>query len=71
MPPSDPPAPDTRPGSGPDPERDRLSGRVRRFAQVGAGLAGAGAQLSANSLFGGSDADARNARALKAALGQL
>ena len=28
-----------------DPERDRLSGRVRRFAQVGAGLAGAGAIL--------------------------
>jgi predicted unusual protein kinase regulating ubiquinone biosynthesis (AarF/ABC1/UbiB family) len=61
MPPSDPP----------DPERDRLSGRVRRFAQVGAGLAGAGAAYGANRLFAGDDADARNARALKAALGGL
>ena len=54
-----------------DPERDRLTGRVRRFAQVGVGLAGAGAQLSANRLFGGDDADGRNARAIKAALGNL
>ena len=54
-----------------DPERDRLSERVRRFAQVGAGLAGAGASYGANRLFGGDDADARNARALKMALGQL
>jgi predicted unusual protein kinase regulating ubiquinone biosynthesis (AarF/ABC1/UbiB family) len=54
-----------------DPERDRLSGRVRRFAQVGAGLAGAGAAYGANRLFGGEDADARNAKAIKAALGGL
>src|SRR6201996_4632978 len=54
-----------------DPERDRLSGRVRRFAQVGAGLAGAGAAYGANRLFAGDDADARNAKALKAALGGL
>ncbi|MGC1305538.1 MAG: AarF/UbiB family protein [Caulobacteraceae bacterium] len=54
-----------------DPERNRLSGRVRRFAKVGAGLAGAGATYGANRLLGGDDADARNARALKAALGQL
>ncbi len=54
-----------------DPERDRLSGRVRRFAQVGAGLAGAGAQLSANSLLGGDEAALRNAKVLKAALGNL
>jgi predicted unusual protein kinase regulating ubiquinone biosynthesis (AarF/ABC1/UbiB family) len=53
------------------PERNRLSGRVRRFAQVGAGLAGAGAAYGANRLRGGEDADARNARALKAALGQM
>ena len=53
MPPSDPSAPDPFSDTPRDPERDRLSGRVRRFAQVGAGLAGAGAQLSANSLFGG------------------
>lgn len=54
-----------------DPERNRLSGRVRRFARVGAGLAGAGATYGANRLFGPEDADVRNAKALKAALGQL
>jgi predicted unusual protein kinase regulating ubiquinone biosynthesis (AarF/ABC1/UbiB family) len=54
-----------------DPERDRLSGRVRRLAQVGAGLAGAGASYGANRLFAGDNADARNAKALKAALGGL
>ena len=55
----------------PDPERDRLSGRVRRFAQVGAGLGRAGAAYGANRVFGGGDADARNARAIKEALGGL
>ncbi|HTK36089.1 MAG TPA: AarF/UbiB family protein [Caulobacteraceae bacterium] len=59
------------PGDRPDPERDRLSGRVRRFAQVGAGLAGAGAAYGANRLFAGDEADARNAKALRAALGGL
>ena len=54
-----------------DPERDRLSGRVARFARVGAGLAGAGAAYGANRLFAGESADARNAQALKAALGSL
>ena len=54
-----------------DPERNRLSGRVRRFAQVGAGLAGAGAAYGANRLFGGDEADVRNAKALKAALGGM
>ena len=54
-----------------DPERDRLSGRVRRFAQVGAGLAGAGVAFGTNRLFGGDETEARNARALKAALGGL
>ena len=54
-----------------DPERNRLTGRVRRFAQVGAGLAGAGAAYGANRLFGGDEADVRNAKALKAALGGL
>lgn len=54
-----------------DPERDRLSGRVRRLAQVGVGLAGAGAAYGANRLFAGGDADARNAKALKEALGGL
>ena len=59
------------PSDRPDPERDRLSSRVRRFAQVGAGLAGAGAAYGANRLFGGEEAEAKNARALKAALGGL
>ncbi|MBW3558440.1 MAG: AarF/ABC1/UbiB kinase family protein [Proteobacteria bacterium] len=54
-----------------DPERDRLSGRLTRSARVGAGLAGAGVSYGVNRLFGGDEADARNARALKAALGGL
>nr|MDQ2860700.1 AarF/UbiB family protein [Pseudomonadota bacterium] len=54
-----------------DAERDRLSGRVARFARVGAGLSGAAASFGANALFGAGDADARNARALKEALGRL
>ena len=54
-----------------DPERDRLSGRLSRFARVGAGLGGAAATFGANAMFGGGDADARNARALKETLGQL
>ena len=54
-----------------DPERNRLTSRMARFAQVGAGLAGAGAAFGANQLMGGDQADARNARALKAALGGL
>ncbi len=54
-----------------DPERDRLSGRMRRMAQVGAGLAGAGAAYGANRLMGGDDARARNAKLLREALGQL
>ena len=54
-----------------DPERDRLSGRVARFARVGAGLSGAAATFGRNALFGGGDADARNARALRETLGQL
>jgi predicted unusual protein kinase regulating ubiquinone biosynthesis (AarF/ABC1/UbiB family) len=54
-----------------DPERDRLSGRVARFARVGAGLSGAAASFGANRLFGAADIDGRNARALKRALGNL
>jgi predicted unusual protein kinase regulating ubiquinone biosynthesis (AarF/ABC1/UbiB family) len=54
-----------------DPERDRLGGRVARFARVGAGLSGAAATFGANALFSGGDAQARNARALKEALGRL
>ena len=52
-----------------DPERDRLSGRALRFAQVGAGLSGAAVTFGTSAVFGRGDADARNARALKDALG--
>ena len=54
-----------------DPERNRLAGRVARFAKVGAGLSGAAAAMGANAIRGGGDLDARNARAVRAALGQL
>jgi predicted unusual protein kinase regulating ubiquinone biosynthesis (AarF/ABC1/UbiB family) len=54
-----------------DPERDRLSGRVARFARVGAGLSGAAASMGASRLFGAGDPDARNARMLKETLGRL
>lgn len=54
-----------------DPERDRLSGRMARFARVGAGLSGAAASIGLNALRPGADLDARNAEALKAALGRI
>jgi predicted unusual protein kinase regulating ubiquinone biosynthesis (AarF/ABC1/UbiB family) len=54
-----------------DPERNRLAGRVARFAKVGAGLSGAAAAMGANAIRGGGGLDARNARAVTAALGQL
>ncbi len=71
----------SRPTSGPcnaagfalprDSERDRLSGRLVRFARVGAGLSGAAATFGANAVFAPGDGDARNARALSEALGRL
>jgi predicted unusual protein kinase regulating ubiquinone biosynthesis (AarF/ABC1/UbiB family) len=54
-----------------DPERDRLTGRVARFARVGAGLSGAAASFGANALRRASDMDGRNARVLREALGRL
>ncbi|MBQ1542992.1 ABC transporter ATP-binding protein [Caulobacter sp. CCUG 60055] len=54
-----------------DPERNRLAGRIGRFAKVGVGLSGAAATYGRNRLFGGDDVDARNAKALKEALGKL
>lgn len=54
-----------------DPERDRLAGRALRFARVGVGVTGAAAAIGANHLIGGGDLDARNARAVKEALGRL
>ena len=49
-------------------EDDRLSGRVRRVAQVGVGLSSAALAVGANQLFG-RGASAGSARALAAALG--
>jgi predicted unusual protein kinase regulating ubiquinone biosynthesis (AarF/ABC1/UbiB family) len=54
-----------------DPERDRLSGRMARLARVGAGVTGAAAAIGANTILGGGDLDARNARVVKEALGRL
>jgi predicted unusual protein kinase regulating ubiquinone biosynthesis (AarF/ABC1/UbiB family) len=54
-----------------DPERARLSGRVARFARVGAGLSGAAATFGANALFANADTSARNAKALRETLGRL
>lgn len=54
-----------------DPERDRLSGRIGRFARVGAGLSTAGVTYGANLLFAGDAAGERNAKLLKQALGNL
>ncbi|MBU2085559.1 MAG: AarF/ABC1/UbiB kinase family protein [Alphaproteobacteria bacterium] len=54
----------------PDPERNRLSGRLARTARVGANLSGAGISFAANSLFGGDQSDERIAKALAAALGK-
>ncbi|MDX2236011.1 MAG: AarF/ABC1/UbiB kinase family protein [Hyphomonadaceae bacterium] len=51
-----------------DPERDRLSARIGRVAQVGAHVTGAAAAAGAARLFGGDDA--RMAKALKDALGR-
>jgi predicted unusual protein kinase regulating ubiquinone biosynthesis (AarF/ABC1/UbiB family) len=53
-----------------DPERNRLTGRLARTAQVGANLTGAGVAFAANSLFGGDKSDERIARALATALGK-
>src|ERR1700731_1503953 len=54
-----------------DPERDRLSGRVARFARVGAGLSRAAGTFGANALFAHGATSARNATALKETLGKL
>ena len=54
-----------------DPERNRLTERLARAAKVGVGLASAGAALGANRVLAADDAAARNARALKQALGGL
>ena len=57
--------------SGRDREANRLGRRVRRYAQVGAGVGGIAARAAATRLFGLDQADAKTARELKAALGGL
>ncbi|MBI1185908.1 MAG: AarF/ABC1/UbiB kinase family protein [Alphaproteobacteria bacterium] len=51
-----------------DPERDRLSARIGRVAQVGANMGGAAAAYAAARLTGGDDA--RIAKAIRDALGK-
>ncbi|HWA00602.1 MAG TPA: AarF/ABC1/UbiB kinase family protein [Caulobacterales bacterium] len=53
-----------------DPERNRLSARIGRTANLGANLSGAAAVYGAARLFGGDQADAQIASALKLALGR-
>ena len=53
-----------------DPERNRLTARLRRTAQVGGNLSGAGVAFAANRFFGGDDSDEKTARALASALGK-
>ena len=53
-----------------DPERNRFSARLRRTAQVGGNLSGAGIAFAANRFFGGNESQERNAKALAAALGR-
>jgi predicted unusual protein kinase regulating ubiquinone biosynthesis (AarF/ABC1/UbiB family) len=54
-----------------DTERDRLAGRVRRYAKVGGAIGGAAARLAGERLLGLPLDRARHAADLKAALGGL
>ena len=63
--------PPARDEDGRDREANRLGRRVRRYAQVGAGVGGIAARAAATRLFGLDQADAKTARELKAALGGL
>lgn len=53
-----------------DPERDRLTGRLRRVATVGTNAGAAALAFGQQALFGGEEADRRIAAAVKAALGR-
>ena len=53
-----------------DRERNRFSARLKRTAQVGSNLSGAGVAFAANRFFGGDDSDEKTARALASALGK-
>ena len=52
-------------------ERNRLTGRVRRYAEVGVGLGGYAARRAGQRALGREGGRARNAAALRAALGGL
>jgi predicted unusual protein kinase regulating ubiquinone biosynthesis (AarF/ABC1/UbiB family) len=54
-----------------DSEQNRLSGRLSRYARVGANVGGVAARMAATRLFNRSGDDVSNARALTAALGGL
>ena len=54
-----------------DSERNRLSGRLTRYARVGANVGGVAARVAGARLFGRDLSDARNAVDLAAALGGL
>ncbi|MGL5114905.1 MAG: ABC1 kinase family protein [Beijerinckiaceae bacterium] len=54
-----------------DPEENRLSGRLSRYARVGANVGGVAARVAATRIFNRQGDDASNARALTAALGGL
>jgi predicted unusual protein kinase regulating ubiquinone biosynthesis (AarF/ABC1/UbiB family) len=54
-----------------DKEENRLSGRLSRYARVGANVGGVAARVAATRLFNRTGDDAANARALMQALGGL
>jgi predicted unusual protein kinase regulating ubiquinone biosynthesis (AarF/ABC1/UbiB family) len=54
-----------------DTEQNRLSGRLGRYARVGANVGGAAARIAGARLFGRDFGDARNAGEIVAALGGL
>ena len=54
-----------------DPEQNRLSSRLTRYARVGAGVGGAAARIAGARLFGRDLGDPRNAADLTATLGSL
>jgi predicted unusual protein kinase regulating ubiquinone biosynthesis (AarF/ABC1/UbiB family) len=60
----------TERGAG-DPERNRLGRRVRRYAEVGVGIGGYAARRAGQRALGQDPDRARNAAALRAALGAL
>ena len=54
-----------------DPEQNRLTGRLSRYARVGAGVGGTAARIAGARLFGRDVSDPRNAADLAATLGGL